>query len=42
MQRMIKAGMGRPEFDPEMGGAEAALANMAAKIVHPDGADVSG
>ena len=40
MQRMVKAGMGRIEFDPLMGGAEAALAKMAIKIVHPDGSQV--
>ena len=40
MQRMVKAGMGRPEFDPLMGGAEAALAKMAIKVVHPDGSQV--
>jgi hypothetical protein len=40
MQRLIKARQERPEFDPLMGGAEAALAKMATKVVHPDGVQV--
>ena len=42
MQRMLKGGLGRPDFDPELGGAESALTKLAAKLVHPDGAQVWG
>ena len=42
MQRTLKGGMGRPDFDPELGGAESALTKLAAKLVHPDGAQVWG
>ena len=40
MQRMISSGLGRPEFDPEMGGAETALSKLAIRIVNPTGSQV--
>ena len=40
MQRIVKSGLGRPEFDPEMGGAETALCKLATKLVNPTGAEV--
>ena len=42
MHRMVSQGLGRPDLDNGMGGAEAALSALAAKLVKPQGAQVGG
>ena len=42
MDRMLKTGGGRPDFDPEMGGAEMALVSLAVRLVPNAGVQVRG